>query len=346
MGFEQRDDASHAGPLVSIIIKALNEEAKIARAIESSLAAVDELGGDGEVILADSLSTDATVSIAQRYPVRIVQLLLASDRCCGVGAQLGMSIAKGQYLYILDGDMELLPGFLPAALTRLQADPRLAGVAGLVEEMTIANQVFMRRKQAGDTARGGQHLNCLNMGGLYRRSAVAPLGYLTNKNLHAFEEFELGVRLVAAGWLLERLPVSAVRHYGHDDSTYALLWKRWRTRHAWGHGELLREALNTRHLGLVLRHLRLYHVSAFVLLSWFLLVALVAVLPAGLLEAMAILVGYWLAVVLVMALRRGSLGAAVYSVTAWHIGAAGLLRGLWTRSAGAADLPVAHRVLK
>ena len=44
---------------VSIIIKALNEEKLIAETIESALRAVSRVGG--EVILADSCSTDRTV---------------------------------------------------------------------------------------------------------------------------------------------------------------------------------------------------------------------------------------------------------------------------------------------
>ena len=47
---------------VSVIIKAFNEEKNIVAAIESSLAAVAEMGG--EVILADSHSTDRTVELA------------------------------------------------------------------------------------------------------------------------------------------------------------------------------------------------------------------------------------------------------------------------------------------
>lgn len=332
--------------LVSIIIKALNEEAKIARAIESALAAIREIGGRGEVILADSLSTDATVTIAQAYPVRIVQLTSTEDRSCGVGAQLGMCLAAGRFLYILDGDMELMPGFLPAALARLEAEPGLAGVAGVVEEMTVANQVFRRRQLSGDTGRGGQNLDCLNMGGLYRRSAVEPLGYLTNRNLHAFEEFELGIRLVAAGWRLERLPVAAVRHYGHSDSTYALLWRRWRTGHAWGHGELIREAWNEAHLGLAVRRLSLYRVSAFVLASWLLLVGLALSAPIAATRSLALMALYWLTVLILMAIRKRSLGAAAYSIVAWHFSAAGLLRGLLRRARTSATAPVAHRVLK
>lgn len=346
MHVDSRDRRFTEVPRVSIIIKALNEEAKISRAIESALAAVVEIGGRGEVILADSLSTDATVSIAQGYPVRIVQLTSVDDRSCGVGAQLGMCLATGQFLYILDGDMELVSGFLPAAVARLKADPSLAGVAGLVEEMTVTNQVFRRRHLSGDTARSGENLACLNMGGLYRRSAVEPLGYLTNRNLHAFEEFELGIRLVAAGWRLERLPITSVRHYGHSDSTYALLWRRWKTGHAWGHGELLREAWNEAHLSLAVRRLSLYRVSAFVMASWLTLLGLVVSPTTAAPQSLLLIALYWLLVMTVMAVRKRSIGAAAYSIVAWHFSAAGLFRGLLRRARSAATAPVAHRVLK
>ena len=36
-------------------------------------------------------------------------------RSCGVGAQLGYAISRGDFVYVLDGDMQLLPGFLSAA---------------------------------------------------------------------------------------------------------------------------------------------------------------------------------------------------------------------------------------
>lgn len=54
---------------VSIIIKALNEESRIGSAIESALAAL--AGSQGEVIVADSGSSDRTVEIARRYPVLV-----------------------------------------------------------------------------------------------------------------------------------------------------------------------------------------------------------------------------------------------------------------------------------
>jgi len=101
-------------PSVSIIIKAYNEERRIAAAIESALAALADF--DGEVILADSASTDRTVEIAADYPIKIVRLNNPRDRSCGVGAQLGFQYSGGEYLCLMDGDMVLHAGFLEAGL--------------------------------------------------------------------------------------------------------------------------------------------------------------------------------------------------------------------------------------
>ena len=72
---------SSVRPNVSIVIKALNEERHIAVAIESAMAALESMRGEvmrgeimGEIILADSASTDRTVEIAANYPIKIVTL--------------------------------------------------------------------------------------------------------------------------------------------------------------------------------------------------------------------------------------------------------------------------------
>ena len=85
-----------------------------AATIESALRSVSRVGG--EVVLADSCSTDRTVDLAKLYPIRIVQLLHAHERCCGAGPQLGYQHSRGEFVYILDGDMQMLEGFLEQAL--------------------------------------------------------------------------------------------------------------------------------------------------------------------------------------------------------------------------------------
>ena len=62
---------------VSIVIKALNEEESIERCIKSALKSIK--GISGEIILVDSISTDKTIEISKKYPIRILQLKNPED---------------------------------------------------------------------------------------------------------------------------------------------------------------------------------------------------------------------------------------------------------------------------
>ena len=322
---------------VSVIIKAFNEERNIRAAIESSLAAVAEVGG--EVILADGHSTDRTVELAAPYPIRIVQLLHAEQRCCGAGPQLGYQHARGEYVYILDGDMQLAAGFLPQALQFLRLHPQVAGVGGRLVELNQESLEYRER-----TLRHAPHLapgevDRLDGGGLYRRQAIEDAGFLSDRNLHAYEEFDLAVRLRSRGWQLWRLPVDAVRHRGHDAPPYALLLRRWRAGYTSAMGELLRGALGERHWALVLRDLRELKIYTAVLAWW----AVLATVPFWPLAAPAPALAFGLLAVApfaAMALRKRSFRRGTYSVVSWCFHAAGLVHGLLrARTSPAIPLP-------
>lgn len=310
---------------VSVIIKAFNEERNIRAAIESSLAAVAEVGG--EVILADSRSTDRTVEFAARYPIRIVQLLHAGQRCCGAGPQLGYQQARGEYVYILDGDMRLAAGFLPQALRFLVQHPQVAGVGGRLVELNQESLEYRERALRHAPHLEPGEVDRLDGGGLYRRQAIEQAGFLSDRNLHAYEEFDLAVRLRSRGWQLWRLPQEAVLHRGHDAAPYALLLRRWRAGYTCAMGELLRGALGQPHWRLVLRDLRELKIYTAVLAWW----ALLATVPFWPLPAPAralAFVSLAVAPFAAMALRKRSLRRGTYSVVSWCFHAAGLVRGL------------------
>ncbi len=313
---------------VSVIIKAYNEEKNICAAIESSLAAVADVGG--EVILADSNSTDRTVELASRYPIRIVQLVHANERCCGAGPQLGYQHSRGEYVYILDGDMQLVRGFLPQALVFLAQHPEAAGVGGRLQELNEESLEYRER-----AARNASHLapgevDRLDGGGLYRRRAVEEAGYLSDRNLHAYEEFDLAVRLRALGWKLWRIPADSVTHYGHDAPPYQLLKRRWRARYVCGSGELVRACVGRPSQRLVLRGLRELRIYTGVLVWWALLAAVPFLAPTPAAGA-ALFAALAAAPFALMAWRKRSLKRATYSVVSWSFNAAGLLRGLVAR---------------
>jgi glycosyltransferase involved in cell wall biosynthesis len=312
---------------VSIIIKALNEEKRIVDAVESALDAVQPF--DGEVVLADSFSTDRTVALASTYPIRIVQLANAVERCCGIGPQLGYQHSGGEYVYILDGDMKMLPGFLPQAIAYMDGHTRVAGVGGRVAEMNTTSLEYLARVERGTAHMQTGEVDRLDMGGLYRRTAIEQAGYFSDRNLHSYEEFDLAARLRAKGWTLWRIDQDAVQHHGHDAPPYQLLVRRWRSRYINGLGELLRGAWGQPHFAMAVAGLRELRIYGLVLVWWVALLSTL-LLSTSYLQGITVFFALLLAPFLLMTVRKRSVSKAMFSVVSWCFNTAGLLRGLAT----------------
>ena len=138
--------------------------------------------------------------------------------------------------------MALEPEFTPAAIAYLQAHADCGGVAGRAEMDEAQSYEFKSRKQRIHKIYPLGPSRWLCGGGLFRRCAIEQIGYLTNRNLHGYEEAELGIRLRQAGYRLERLNVPFFFHRSHTLDSLALIRYRWRMGYLFASGELVRSA--------------------------------------------------------------------------------------------------------
>lgn len=309
-------------PKLTIIIKALNEETNIERAITSCLRETKTI--QTEIILADSLSIDKTIEIAKKYPIKIVQLKNPDDRSCGIGPELGYVESKGDFIYILDGDMELEKGFLKKAIHELENNSKLAGVAGQVKEMKIKNAVFERRKKAKKIS--GEQIK-LEMGGLYKKKALQQIKYFSNKNLHAYEEMDLGLRLAEKGWKLKRLNIPGIKHYGYQTTSFGVFKKRWKTRYVKGSGDFLKASIGKPYFFKAVWHLRIY---IWTIKWWILFIASVALINVSTLplKIWVLLTAIFL---VLFTIKKRNLKSAAFSIISWHYSATGLIWGLLSK---------------
>ena len=311
---------------ISVIIKSLNEEENIARAIESALKAVKEY--DSEVIVSDSLSTDRTIEIAKRYPIRIIQNKNPKDKSCGMGAQLGYLFSKGKYIYILDADMELNENFIKKGIKELEKNKTLAGVGGLIKEMTDNNVIFNRRKKAeASKVEKVRFVDKLMMGGLYKKEAIEKAGYFANPYLHAYEESDLGHRLTSLGYKFKRLPIPMIKHYGDKITSLQIFKNRWESRYLWGCGEFLRYNLGKPTFLKVVKELKLYLI---VILWWAtLLISLILTfITLFYIYTQAILT---IIFILLFIIKKRSIKESLFSFFSWNITALGLIFGFFQK---------------
>lgn len=308
-------------PFISVIIKTYNEETGIAKTISS----IQQHMGDfpHEIIVADSLSTDKTQEIAATLGVTVVSLTNTSDRCCGVGHQLGYLHSKGEYLLLLDGDMELEEGFIHHGINFLSTHPDYAGVAGAVEMDDVDSYEFKSRKQRLHQIYPLGDCSHLGGGGLYRKSAIDDIGYLTNRNLHAYEESELGMRLSLAGYKLHRLDVPYFSHTSYTMSSLELMKHRWKGGYLFASGELLKSSFGTPLFKKALATIK--NEAIFTLYLILLCISLVTLNPfiAGSVSLPLF------AFIGLKAIKNRSLKDALHSVINLSVFSAGLIRGLF-----------------
>lgn len=307
-------------PFISVSIKTLNEAECIEKTIDSIRQQIADY--PHKIIVADSLSTDNTQQLASARGVTVVSLTEPGDRCCGVGHQLGYLYSEGEYLLLMDGDMELEKGFIDSAIAFLVDHPEYAGVAGTVEMDDATNYEFKSRKQRLHEIYPLGDCDHLAGGGLYRRSAIEKIGYLTNRNLHAYEEAELGMRLLDAGYKLHRLDTPYFSHTSHTMPTFKLLKYRWRSGYHQAPGELLRSAWGKPYFGYALKM-----VKNEVIFTLYMLILLIALLTFDA-EIIGMTLLPLLAFIILKTIKNRSLIGGLQSVINLTVLSVGLIKGL------------------
>jgi len=108
-------------PLVSVVVPAFNEAARISRTINEIRAEMDRLAGGAELIVVDDGSRDGTpaiVSEAARTDARI-KLVRAAHAGKGAAVRRGMLESSGTWRFLADADLSMpiaeLRRFLDAA---------------------------------------------------------------------------------------------------------------------------------------------------------------------------------------------------------------------------------------
>ena len=183
-----------------------------------------------EVVVVDNGSSDDSVAnLARDWPdVRVVAL----PQNVGVTAALNQMVraTTGEYVALLNNDVELSPEWLGVLVEALDRDPQVASVAGKLRRMD-APEIIDR---AGDTlvwssachGRGaglrdrGQYdspAEVFSVGGaaaLYRRSVFEEIGEFDVQFFAYLEDVDWGFRARLAGYINRYEPTAVALHRG------------------------------------------------------------------------------------------------------------------------------------
>lgn len=192
---------------VSWILPVRDGAATLGEAVASALA---ECGPLDEVVVVDDGSRDA--------PERVVpadgRVRLVRQEPLGIVAALehGRAVARGRWLARLDADDRALPGRVGAQLARL-GDPRVGAVGGraeLIEPVGEGMRVYAAWINGLDDLHAARFVECpvFHPALTLRAEAVAAVGGW--RDFDGPEDYDLVLRLIAAGWRVEAVPRAVV----------------------------------------------------------------------------------------------------------------------------------------
>ena len=189
-----------------------NEGERLIRCLKSLLLQLPE---GAPIVYVDSGSTDGSMAAAQSLGVHAIALDRSVPFTMARGRNTGFSyliehFPDLQYVQFIDGDCELLAGWLDPALETLETDAQLAIVCGRRRERFPEASAYNRLADMEWNTPVGEAKAC---GGdaLMRVKAIRDVdGY--NPTLICGEEPEMSIRLRQRGWTIRRIAAEMTLH--------------------------------------------------------------------------------------------------------------------------------------
>jgi GT2 family glycosyltransferase len=230
-------------PRIGAVAIGRNEGTRLRRCLASLQ------GRAGRIVYVDSGSTDDSPQAAAAAGAEIVALDLArpftAARARNEGFDRLMGLGTPEYVQFIDGDCELQPSWLEAAVAFLDGRPDVAAVCGRRRERHPGRSVYNRLIDREWDTPLGEAAAC---GGdvLMRVEAFRTAGGF-DPRLIAGEEPELCLRLRAAGWRIWRLDAEMTLHDAAI-TRFGQWWRRARRAgHAYAEGAAMHGAAPERH---------------------------------------------------------------------------------------------------
>jgi len=222
---------SAASPLVSICLVDYNDAAHLPECLNAVAEAA--AGIDYEVILVDNASSDGSPDLVERDFPRTILIRNAENEGFGRANNRAVRASRGEYLLFLNTDVILRPGTLEPLIEEMRlhpstgiAAPALVGAGGrpqvsfggrvtfITETLrkTFLNRMIARRLRKDRRRREVRWVSGAFL--LVRRGAFLESGGFDERFFIYFEDIDLCLRILAAGWKVVFLPRVESFHHG------------------------------------------------------------------------------------------------------------------------------------
>lgn len=180
-----------------------------------------------EVVVVDDGSTDETVAIVSRYPVRIIKH--NDNRGLAVARNTAIKNIDTEFVASLDADCLPKPNWLARLMKRLNS-PKIAGVGGKLSE-TYSSNIFAfwrltHMKQYWEEENAVPPF-LFGSNTVFCKEALINIGLYNENYRNNYEDVDLSNRLKKAGYALV-YESRAIVHHLKEDNICSILNRYWR----------------------------------------------------------------------------------------------------------------------
>jgi len=192
-----------------------------------------------EIIVVNDCSPDKLADILLNFTAQITIITNATNKGLAASYNIGLNAAKGKYLMTLHSDCVLPPDYINKLLKIMEANPHAGGISGTyratgIKHFTFPNRVFSIINLLPLTEAEEAQLREISFlegkADIYRRAAIEPLGFFSERYTLTCEDQDLSIRLRQKGWTLLECPSSTfTAHYSSTQDSIAKVLRKQRT---------------------------------------------------------------------------------------------------------------------
>ena len=212
--------------MISFIVIGKNEGSRLVRCINSIIKAIDENKiRDHEIIYVDSNSTDNSIELVKGIEGNIRIFKITGRTNPAIGRNIGAAASKADAYCFIDGDMEIVPTFLPSVIDDFNK-LKYPFVSGQFENVYydqndhyLNSELYIKSVLTKDKYQ-------ITTGGLFMiEKRLWDLTGGMDTRFKTGEDLDLGLRLAKKGHqLLRKKELFATHHTYHYKSKFRI-WK-------------------------------------------------------------------------------------------------------------------------
>jgi glycosyltransferase involved in cell wall biosynthesis len=213
-----------ANPRASVVVTCYNLGRFLPEAIDSVRR---QTFSDFEIVVVDDGSTEPeTADALRRVSGPDLRVVRTENRGLPAARNVGISLARGEYISCLDADDAFEPAWLELSVARLDSDPGVGFVSHWLE--LFGDETCQWTPERTDLAALIDQ-NVFNGAALFRRELVEILGGFDESMRNGCEDWEFWIRVMTAGYRGATIPAVLHRYRRRPDS----MSRRMRTGDTW-----------------------------------------------------------------------------------------------------------------